>query len=151
MLTWLQSGVSYGVHGRTNYDGNADHCLCINESYSVQMSQDNYWLPSGRSQEFHFQACSGTRWHQIDTELWQGHVQLNEIPSNIDMMVLQAGGNNAGFADVAYACISQPEYDYQWALNTLVQMENVRKLSIVPPSTSMARAWTSSSKTHVGL
>jgi hypothetical protein len=109
----MQSGVSYGMFGRTNYDGNMDHCLRINESYSVQMSQDKSWLPSGRSQEFDFQACSGTRWRQIDAEPWQGYIQLNEIPSNIDMMVLQARGNNAGFADVAYACIFTPEFDDQ--------------------------------------
>jgi hypothetical protein len=30
------------------------------------------------------------------------------------MMVLQAGGNNPGFADIAYACIFQTEYDDQW-------------------------------------
>jgi hypothetical protein len=72
------------------------------------MSEDNSWVPDSRSQEFHFQACSGTRWRQIDSEPWQGHVQLDEIPSNINMMVLQAGGNNAGFAAVAYACIFAP-------------------------------------------
>jgi hypothetical protein len=77
------------------------------------MSQDDCWVPEGRSQEFHFQACSGTRWRQIDTEPWQGHVQLDEILSNINMMVLQAGGNNAGFADVAYACIFAP-VDADW-------------------------------------
>jgi hypothetical protein len=64
------------------------------------MAKDNYWAPDGRLQDFHFEACSGTRWRQIDDESHNGHVQLKDIPDNSDMVLLQAGGNNAGFADV---------------------------------------------------
>ncbi|KAI4651191.1 uncharacterized protein J4E79_009390 [Alternaria viburni] len=103
------SGVSYGFFGTTDYDGNMDHCLRINHAYAPQMSRDNSWIPEGREQEFHFQSCSGTRWRQIDAEPHLGHIQLNDVPDNVDMIVLQAGGNNANFARVAYACIFAPQ------------------------------------------
>tara|TARA_R110002003_G_scaffold244_20_gene17586 strand:- start:4276 stop:5748 length:1473 start_codon:yes stop_codon:yes gene_type:complete len=73
------------------------------------MSRDNWWVPGGLSQNLQFQACSGTRWRQIDSDIHQGHVQLNDIPDNTDMILLQAGGNNANFASVAYACIFTPQ------------------------------------------
>lgn len=86
-----------------------DHCLRINHTYAPQMSHDNSWIPGGREQEFHFQSCSGTRWRQIDAEPHLGHIQLNDVPDNVDMILLQAGGNNANFARVAYACTSAPQ------------------------------------------
>jgi hypothetical protein len=73
------------------------------------MSRDNWWVPSGIPQNLQFQACSGTRWRQIDSDIHQGHVQLNDIPDNTDVILLQAGGNNANFANIAYAYIFTPQ------------------------------------------
>ncbi|EFQ94835.1 hypothetical protein CFE70_007454 [Pyrenophora teres f. teres 0-1] len=103
------SGVTYGLWGLTDYDNNADHCMRIKTAYSAQMSNDDSWIPQGRTQEFHFQACSGTRWRQIDAEPHLGHIQLNDVPDNVDMILLQVGGNNANFANIAYSCIFAPE------------------------------------------
>jgi hypothetical protein len=46
---------------------------------------------------------------QIDDEFNQVQLQLNKLPSNIDMMTLQVGGDKANFAAVANACIFTPE------------------------------------------
>ncbi|KAI0569637.1 hypothetical protein TUN199_11312 [Pyrenophora tritici-repentis] len=73
------------------------------------MSNDDSWVSQGRTQEFHFQACTGTRWRQIDAEPNLGHIQLNDIPEDIDMILLQVGANNVNFANLAAACIFAPE------------------------------------------
>ena len=52
MLTRIQSGVSYGLFGQTDFDGNKDHCLRINHAYGPQMYNDNSWVPDGRKQAF---------------------------------------------------------------------------------------------------
>jgi hypothetical protein len=108
ILIRSQSGVSYGIAGTTDYDGNKDHCMRVRHAYSAQMYTDPDWVPDGRTQAFYFQACSGTHWQHIDREYWQDHIQLNDVQPNTDMILLQAGGNNAGFAAVAYACIFAP-------------------------------------------
>ncbi|KAI4941718.1 hypothetical protein J4E91_010592 [Alternaria rosae] len=103
------SGVSYGFFRTTDYDGNMDHCLRINHTYAPQMSHDNSWIPEGREQELHFQSCSGTRWRQIDAEPHLGHIQLNDVPDNVDMILLQAGDNNANFTRTTVLSIPDPE------------------------------------------
>ncbi|KAF1919289.1 SGNH hydrolase-type esterase domain-containing protein [Ampelomyces quisqualis] len=103
------SGVSYDLLGRTDYDDNKDNCMRINHAYAVKLSEDDTWVPNGLKQEFHFQACSGTRFEQIDRGTNQDHIQLNEIPADTNMLLLQAGGNNANFAAIAYACLFAPE------------------------------------------
>jgi hypothetical protein len=80
--------------------------LRTNQDYAVKVSQDSSWVPKGREQDFHLQAFSGS---QTDHESHKGHVQLNDIKDNTDMILLQAGGDNASFAAVAYACIFAPE------------------------------------------
>ncbi|KAH7066738.1 SGNH hydrolase-type esterase domain-containing protein [Paraphoma chrysanthemicola] len=103
------SGVFYGLIGRTDYDGNKDSCLRITQAYAPQMSRDSRWIPEGRAQTCQVQACSSTRWRQIDEETHLGHIQLDDVPENTDMIVFQAGGNNANFANIAYACIFAPQ------------------------------------------
>jgi hypothetical protein len=79
------------------------------QAYSVKVSGDNSWVPDGRDQDFHFQACTGTRWAQIVDEPHQGYVQLDNIAINTDMILLEAGGDNANLTAIAYACIFAPE------------------------------------------
>jgi hypothetical protein len=108
-LILLQSGVSYGLLGRTDYNANQNNYMRTSQAYSVRVSRDNSWVPDGRDQDFHFQACSGTRWEQIIDEPHQGYIQLDNIAMNTDMVLLQAGGDNANLTAVAYACIFAPE------------------------------------------
>jgi hypothetical protein len=103
-----QSGVAYGLPGQTDYDGNQDDCRRNKHAYSVQISRDNSWVPDGRPQGFHFQSCIGTHFTQIDRVAHLGHIQLNDIPSGIDMIMLQAGHDNADLASVAAACVYVP-------------------------------------------
>jgi hypothetical protein len=49
------------------------------------------------------------RINQIDDEFNQTQIQLKKLPSNIDMMTLQVGGDKVNFAAVANACIFTPE------------------------------------------
>lgn len=101
--------MTYGLFGRTDFDGNKDSCLRVKHAYAPVMYNYNWWVPDNRPQRFWFQSCSGTRWRQIDHDNYMGHVQLDDIQQDTDMILLQAGGNNAGFADVAYNCIFTPQ------------------------------------------
>jgi hypothetical protein len=83
-----------------------DKCLRTNQGYAVKVSQDSSWVPQGREQDFHLQAFSGS---QTDRKSHKDHVQLDDIKDNTDMILLQAGGDDASFAAVAYACIFVPE------------------------------------------
>lgn len=100
-----QSGVSYGPPGKTKFDGNSDNCMRSNHAYSVQLSGDSTWVPDGRTQVFAFQSCVGTPFTGIDRIPHKGHIQMNDIPLDIDMIMFQAGHDNANLAAVAAACV----------------------------------------------
>jgi hypothetical protein len=105
--------VSYGLLGLTDYDADQNDCMRTSEAYSVKVSRDNSWVSGGRDQAFDFQACVDTRWDQLIDEAHQGYVQLDDIALNTDMILLQAGGDNANFTAITYACIFTPE-DQEW-------------------------------------
>jgi hypothetical protein len=98
-LTSAQSGVPYGAAGE--FDKNK--CFRNDQGYAVKISEDGSWVPEGREQEFHFQACSGTG------------AQLDDIKDKTDLILLQSGATNANLAAVAYACIFAPE-GQDWGL-----------------------------------
>lgn len=101
----VQSGVSYGLPGQTNFDGFQDDCMRNKHAYSVQLSGESTWTPDHRPQVFAFQSCMGTPFSGIDRAPHKGHIQLNDIPADIDMIMLQAGYDNANLAAVAAACV----------------------------------------------
>jgi hypothetical protein len=97
------------LFGRTNFDGNKDNRLRIDHAYAVQMSKDNSWISDGRTPEIYSEACSGTYFTRIDRDWHNGHKQLNDNPNGTDMILTQIGGNDAGFATIASACIYTPQ------------------------------------------
>ncbi|KAK6065489.1 hypothetical protein SCUP515_11205 [Seiridium cupressi] len=99
------SGVGYDILGRTDYDGNKDQCLRINHAYSVQVHQDQSWVPENKVQDFSFTACSGARLVNMGAEPFNGYIQMNEVGTQPDIVTMQAGGNDAGFYNVASSCI----------------------------------------------
>jgi hypothetical protein len=86
-----QSGVTYGLPGHTNFDGISDDCMRSKQAYSVQLRGESTWVPGDRPQVFAFQSCVGTPFTGIDNVPYKGHVQLADIPADIDMIMLQAG------------------------------------------------------------
>lgn len=98
----MQSGSSFGLLGSTDFDGNKGNCLRSAQAYSVKLSESKSWVPDGRAQNFHFEACAGQTQDQ-------GHVNLDSIPSNSDMLLLEASVLDASFAAIAYACIFVPD------------------------------------------
>ncbi|KAH7392294.1 SGNH hydrolase-type esterase domain-containing protein [Phaeosphaeria sp. MPI-PUGE-AT-0046c] len=96
------SGPSYGMLGRTDFDSNKDHCLRSSQAYSVKLSDSKTWIPNGRSQDFRFKACA-------DNIQKQGQIDLNDLPSNLDMLLLATSALDANFAAIAHACIFNPD------------------------------------------
>ncbi|KAH6342924.1 hypothetical protein HBI37_091310 [Parastagonospora nodorum] len=99
------SGVTYGLPGRTNFDGISDDCMRSKQAYSVQIGGESTWVPGERPQVFAFQSCVGTPFTGIDRVPYKGHVQLAGIPADINMIMLQAGHDIANLAAVAGACV----------------------------------------------
>jgi hypothetical protein len=64
------------------------------------MSNNDSWIPHGRPQDFHSEANTLYANQQVG--------QLKGIPSDIDMIVLQTGGDSAGLASVVHACLYAP-------------------------------------------
>ncbi|KAK9770401.1 putative SGNH hydrolase-type esterase domain-containing protein [Seiridium cardinale] len=73
------SGVSYDILGRTDYDGNKDQCLRINHAYSVQVHQDQSWVPENKVQDFSFAACSGARLVNMAAEPFNGYAHFFNV------------------------------------------------------------------------
>jgi hypothetical protein len=101
-LTTTQIGASSNVLLRPELPSNKsntykDDSLRDTQAYSVQMSQDNSWVPNGRPQEFHFAVSSPDA--NLEAE------QLNTIPSDIDMILLQTGSDKASLAEVYNSCV----------------------------------------------
>ncbi|KAF2110764.1 SGNH hydrolase-type esterase domain-containing protein [Lophiotrema nucula] len=102
------SGVSYNLFGLTDYDDNKDECLRINHAYSVKVSEDSSWVPDGKTQEFHFAACSGSRMGNMAFQPWRGYVQMDAV-GRPGLITMQAGGNDVGFYNVATSCLFHVE------------------------------------------
>ncbi|KAF2730595.1 SGNH hydrolase [Polyplosphaeria fusca] len=102
------SGVSYNIFGKTDYDGNKDECLRVNHAYSVRVNEDNSWVPDGKTQEFHFAACSGSRMRNMAFEEWRGYKQMDAVGVP-GLITMQAGGNDVGFYNVATSCLFHVE------------------------------------------
>lgn len=80
--------------GSTDYDSNKDNCLRSLQSYSVILSNSNLWVPDERSQDFHFEACSS---HSQNP----GQVNLGDIPTDPDMLLLEASALDSTLAAIA--------------------------------------------------
>jgi hypothetical protein len=80
-----------------------------NQAYSVKVSKDNTWVPNGRPQDFHFQACADTHVDQSNKGMTHSDIRLSEIPENTDMLLLQTGFDNANLAAILFACIYVPD------------------------------------------
>ncbi|MCJ1254120.1 hypothetical protein MMC24_001934 [Lignoscripta atroalba] len=103
------SGVTYEHKPSVNWDGDPEAvkaCRRIADAYGAQMSNDTGWL-NGMKPDFKFISCSGAR---ILNMLGQAE-QMDNAPA---FATLTVGGNDAGFYDVAVACIyhSEPRQNY---------------------------------------
>lgn len=65
------------------------------------------------TQDFHFAACSGARLDNMGNEPYRGYVQMQAVGVSPSFVTMQAGGNNAGFAAIADACM----FRYEWGLD----------------------------------
>ncbi|KAL8731549.1 MAG: hypothetical protein Q9181_004270 [Wetmoreana brouardii] len=86
-------------------------CLRTNYAYGPQLEQDSTWT-HGLTENFHFAACSGK--HLSDMAKDQNQMKDTGKPH---LVTMTAGGNNAGFYEIAVNCIFQhlnqdygPEY-----------------------------------------
>ncbi len=105
------SGVAYLP--TNTFDNNKDNCLRITESYTAQMQADKQWTTG--KQDLRFAACSGSKLVDMASppEKWGGHYLVSKTGSP-RILTMTVGGNNAGFFNVARACIFQhePNHDY---------------------------------------
>lgn len=98
-----QSGVTYELFGRTDYDDNSSGCMRLNHAYGVQMK--NSWPAGGKTPYFTFEACSGA--HLED--MARGTRQMDRLHEDTRLVTMQAGGNDAGFYALARDCIFHNE------------------------------------------
>jgi hypothetical protein len=106
------------------------------QACSVQMSHNDSWVPSGRTQVFNFAASSSDASSEAD--------QLKGLPS--DMILLQSGNGQAGFAEISYACVYAPN-GIEVAQRARIQRVCAFRQSRTSSRTSRVRPRTSSSRT----
>lgn len=92
------SGVAY-LESNT-YDQNNGGCLRTTEAYGAQLEGDNRWQ-NGNTAVFDFAACSASKLGDMAHE----GGQIIHTGSAPDLVIMTAGGNNAGFFGVADACV----------------------------------------------
>lgn len=85
------------------YDDNKGTCLRTKESHGPQMEGDNAWTGFGKT-TLHDAACSGRTLGDIVA----GEHQIGQI-GNPNVMVMTAGGNQAGFGHIVEVCIYHPD------------------------------------------
>nr|OQO23040.1 hypothetical protein B0A51_10074 [Rachicladosporium sp. CCFEE 5018] len=99
----LASGVTYAVGGTTNYDNNDSGCMRVVHGYGPQLSKD--FPGDDHKPPFTFVACSGAKL----VDMVQGQRQMSRIPKGTRLDTMQAGGNDAGFYNIARDCIYHNE------------------------------------------
>ncbi|KAK6432913.1 Glucan endo-1,3-alpha-glucosidase agn1 [Oleoguttula sp. CCFEE 5521] len=78
--------------------------MCVKHGYGPQLSKD---FPGDIRSSFDFAACSGSKL----VDMVQGQQQMSQIPDDTRLVTMQAGGNDAGFYNVARDCI----YHNDWS------------------------------------
>lgn len=104
------SGVAYLQSNA--YDNNAENCLRLTEAYGPQLEGDTTWQ-NGATQEFHFAACSG----KVLGDMAQGQHQTDNTGSSPNLVIMTAGGNNAGFFSIVDSCVYHVNKDQDYGPN----------------------------------
>ncbi|ORY09828.1 SGNH hydrolase-type esterase domain-containing protein [Clohesyomyces aquaticus] len=94
------SGVSYGIGN--NWDG---QCHRYKYAWGPMISSHySDWSKGRGDQEFMFGACSG---HRLGM-MWN---ELDHLPRRPELVIMEAGGNDAEFYPMADACLFNSEWD----------------------------------------
>lgn len=95
------SGVAYS--DQSSYDNNADQCLRLASSYtSLMQHYAGQWVDAEYSQ-VSFKACSGT----VLFDMARGKNLIGQTNKEDSVLLMSAGGNDAGFANVVMNCVYQ--------------------------------------------
>jgi hypothetical protein len=103
-----QSGVTYDILGKTDYDANADQCLRINDAWPIQANDNKSRVPTGKQTDFHFSACAGANLSNMADTAFMGYIQMDRAATP-DLVTMQAGGGDAGFWNVVNNCLSHEQ------------------------------------------
>jgi hypothetical protein len=96
------------------------------EAYSSQLKDDSSWT-NGFTQNFNFASCSGARLVNMVNPGDPSAGQMAKTGSP-HVVIMAAGGNNAGFYDIAMSCICQLDKDHDFGAYSLMTVA-VRQLS----------------------
>lgn len=111
---WAAIGDSWatGVRAKDDDDylSGSQECLRTKYAYGPQLEQDGSW-PGESGQKFNFAACSGAILHDMAAS--DGGQQQVKNTGSPHLITMTAGGNNAGFFNIASNCLyQQDDKDY---------------------------------------